>query len=105
MQMDWSEKVKRMLADRNMNQKELSEKSGITRASISRYLKGNRRPRIDVVINFAKALGVEPEELLDEDEKVISPMEAIKLSFARNGGNLTEDEKKELVDMIMGKEV
>ena len=100
--MDWSEKVKRMLADRNMNQKELSEKSGITRASISRYLKGNRRPRIDVVINFAK---VEPEELLDEDEKVISPMEAIKLSFARNGGNLTEDEKKELVDMIMGKEV
>ena len=29
--MDWSEKVKRMLADRNMNQKELSEKSGITR--------------------------------------------------------------------------
>ena len=103
--MDWSEKVKRMLADRNMNQKELSEKSGITRASISRYLKGNRRPRIDVVINVAKALGVEPEELLDEDEKVISPMEAIKLSFARNGGNLTEDEKKELVDMIMGKEV
>ena len=103
--MDWSEKVKRMLADRNMNQKELSEKSGITRASISRYLKGNRRPRIDVVINFAKALGVEPEELLDEDEKVISPMEAIKLSFARNGGNLTEDEKKELVEMIMGKEV
>ena len=103
--MDWSEKVKRMLADRNMNQKELSEKSGITRASISRYLKGNRRPRIDVVINFAKALGVEPEELLDEDEKVISSMEAIKLSFARNGGNLTEDEKKELVDMIMGKEV
>lgn len=103
--MDWSEKVKRMLADRNMNQKELSEKSGITRASISRYLKGNRRPRIDVVINFAKALGVELEELLDEDEKVISPMEAIKLSFARNGGNLTEDEKKELVDMIMGKEV
>ena len=103
--MDWSEKVKRMLADRNINQKELSEKSGITRASISRYLKGNRRPRIDVVINFAKALGVEPEELLDEDEKVISPMEAIKLSFARNGGNLTEDEKKELVDMIMGKEV
>ena len=69
--MDWSEKVKRMLADRNMNQKELSEKSGITRASISRYLKGNRRPRIDVVINFAKALGVEPEELLDEDEKVM----------------------------------
>ena len=103
--MDWSEKVKRMLADRNMNQKELSEKSGITRASIRRYLKGNRRPRIDVVINFAKALCVEPEELLDEDEKVISPMEAIKLSFARNGGNLTEDEKKELVDMIMGKEV
>lgn len=102
--MGWSDKVKKMMSDRNMNQKELSEKSGITRASICRYLQGKRRPRIDVVVNFAKALGVEPEDLLDEDEKVMSPMEAIKLSFARNGGELTEEEKKELVDMIMGKE-
>lgn len=102
--MGWSDKVKKMMSDRNMNQKELSEKSGITRASICRYLQGKRRPRIDVVVNFAKALGVEPEDLLDEDEKVMSSMEAIKLSFARNGGELTEEEKKELVDMIMGKE-
>lgn len=102
--MDWSEKVKKMMSDRNMNQKDLSEKSGITRASICRYLQGKRRPRIDVVVNFAKALGVEPEDLLDEDEKVMSPMEAIKLSFARNGGELTDEEKKELVEMIMGKE-
>ncbi|MDO4941148.1 MAG: helix-turn-helix transcriptional regulator [Erysipelotrichaceae bacterium] len=102
--MDWSEKVKKMMSDRNMNQKELSEKSGITRASICRYLQGKRRPRIDVVVNFAKALGVEPEELLDEGEEIMSPLEAIKFSFARNGGELTEDEKKELVEMIMGKE-
>ncbi len=102
--MEWSEKVKKMMADRNMSQKELSEKSGITRASICRYLQGKRRPRIDVVVNFAKAFGVEPEELLDDDENVLTPMEAIKLSFARNGGELTEEEKKELVEMIMGKE-
>ena len=102
--MDWSEKVKKMMSDRNMNQKELSEKSGITRASICRYLQGKRRPRIDVVVNFAKALGVELEELLDDNENVLSPMEAIKLSLSRNGGELTEDEKKELVEMIMGKE-
>ncbi len=102
--MEWSEKVKRMMADRNMNQKELSEKSGITRASICRYLQGKRRPRIDVVVNFAKALGVEPEELLDENEVVLSPMEAIKMCLARNGGELTDEEKKELAEMIMGKE-
>lgn len=102
--MEWSEKVKRMMADRNMNQKELSEKSGITRASICRYLQGKRRPRIDVVVNFAKALGVEPEELLDENEAVLSPMEAIKMCLARNGGELTDEEKKELAEMIMGKE-
>ena len=102
--MDWSEKVKKMMSDRNMNQKELSEKSGITRASICRYLQGKRRPRIDVVVNFAKALGVEPEELLDENETVLSPMEAIKMCLARNGGELTDEEKKELAEMIMGKE-
>lgn len=102
--MDWSEKVKKMMSDRNMNQKELSDKSGITRASICRYLQGKRRPRIDVVVNFAKALGVEPEELLDEEETVMTPFEAIKMSYARNGGELTEEEKKELIDMIIGKE-
>ena len=102
--MEWSEKVERIMVDRNMNQKELSEKSGITRASICRYLQGKRRPRIDVVVNFAKALGVEPEELLDENEAVLSPMEAIKMCLARNGGELTDEEKKELAEMIMGKE-
>lgn len=101
--MDWSEKVKKMMADRNMNQKELSEKSGITRASICRYLQGERRPRIDVVVNFAKAFGVEPEELLNDEEEVLSPLEAIKMCLARNGGELTEEEKKELVETIMGK--
>ena len=103
--MDWNEKVKKMMVDRNMNQKDLSERSGITRPSVCRYLKGKRRPRIDVVVNFAKAFGVEPEELLNEDEKVMTPLEAIKCSYARNGGELTEKEKQELIEMIMGKDV
>lgn len=100
--MDWSEKVRKMMSDLNMSQKELSEKSGITRASICRYLQGKRRPRIDVVVNFAKALGVEPEELLDDGEKLLQPFEAIKCSIARNGGELTEDEKQILIKIIMG---
>ena len=99
--MDWNEKVKKMMLDRDMSQKELSEKSGITRASICRYLQGKRRPRIDVVVNFAKAFGVEPEELLDDGEEEINHFEAIKCSIARNGGELTENEKQILIKILM----
>ena len=102
--MEWSEKVKILMEERGMNQLELSKKSGITTASICRYLKGKRRPRVDVVVNFAKALGVEPEILMDEGESVMTPFEAVKYSFARNGQNLTEEEKMELVRIIMGEE-
>ena len=66
MQMNWSQKVQELMDEKNINQKELSEKSGITRASICRYLKGDRKPRIDVIVNIAKALSVDVESLLDE---------------------------------------
>ena len=50
----FKDKVKELMESQNMTQKELSEKSGITEASISRYLNGERTPRIDIIINFAK---------------------------------------------------
>ena len=55
----FKEKVKELMNQQNITQKELAELSGITEASVSRYLSGERTPRIDIVINFAKALKVD----------------------------------------------
>ncbi len=99
--MKWSEKVKMLLDEKGMNQKDLSKKSGITEASVCRYLKGDRKPRIDVIVNFAEALGVEVDYLLDEGKNTMTPFESIEAAIARHGNDLSDNEKERLVKMIL----
>jgi len=103
--MSWREKVKKLMIKKGYTQKKLSELSGINEASVSRYLNGEREPRIDVIINFAKALNVTPEYILDEEtEKIINPYNEIATVIARNGNNLTPEERNKLIGLILGKE-
>lgn len=101
--MKWKDKVRNLMDEKNINQKKMSELSGITESSVCRYLKGDRTPRIDIVVNFAKALDVEVDYLLDE-EKVLNPFESVKQAIARYGNDLTEEEQEELVNLLLGKE-
>lgn len=101
--MTWQAKVKQLMAAKGMNQKQLSQLSGITEASVSRYLKGERTARLDIIVNFAKALNVTTEYLLNDDEETeIRPYTEIATAIARNGGSLTAEEKNSLIAMILG---
>ena len=92
--MTWQEKVKQLMQEQNINQKQLSQRSGITEASVSRYLKSERTARIDIIVNFAKALNVTTEYLLNEDDETeLEPYTEIATAIARNGGELTAEEK------------
>ena len=103
--MTWQEKVKHLMAEQGLNQKKLSQKSGITEASVSRYLNSDKNVRMDIIINFAKALGVSTNYLLEEDDdaKKDSYTE-IATAIARNGKNLTPEDKNKLIGLILGKE-
>ena len=101
--MTWQEKVKQLMQEQNINQKQLSQRSGITEASVSRYLKSERTARIDIIVNFAKALNVTTEYLLnDDDETELEPYTEIATAIARNGGELTAEEKNKLIALILG---
>ena len=101
--MTWQEKVKQLMQEQNINQKQLSQLSGITEASVSRYLKNERTARIDIVVNFAKALNVTTEYLLNEDDETeLEPYTEIATAIARNGGELTAEEKNKLIALILG---
>ena len=101
--MSWQEKVENLMLDRGINQKQLSQLSGITESSVSRYLRSERRPRLDIVVNFAKAFGVSTEYLLDEGEdSETSAYETISTAIARKGGELTAEEKNELIALLLG---
>ena len=62
--MDWAKKVSELMKQKGINQKQLSKLSGITESSISRYLEGNKIPRMDIVVNIANALEVETNYFL-----------------------------------------
>ena len=101
--MTWQEKVKELMKNQGINQKRLSQLSGITEASISRYLKGERIARLDIIINFAKALNVTTEYLLNDDEETeLKPYQEIATAIARNGNALTAEEKNQLIALILG---
>ena len=101
--MTWQEKVKELMKNQGINQKKLSQLSEITEASISRYLKGERTARLDIIINFAKALNVTTEYLLNDDEETeLKPYQEIATAIARNGNSLTAEEKNQLIALILG---
>lgn len=100
--MEWKEKVTELMRQRNITQKQLSKLSGITESSISRYLHSDQRPRMDIVVNIAKALRVETEYFLDDTEKGESAYSSIATAIARKGNELTPEEKNQLISLILG---
>ncbi len=101
--MAWNQRVIELMNQRNINQKQLSQLSGINESSISRYLHSGQKPRMDVVVNIAKALQVETDYLLDEGEHTESAFSTISTAIARKGGELTAEEKNQLIALLIGR--
>ena len=90
------------MKERGISQKDLSQLSGITESSVSRYLHSEKRPRMDIVVNFAKALHVQTSYLLDEEDNADSAFNFIATAVARKGNELTAEEKNRLIGLILG---
>lgn len=100
--MNWNEIVSDLMKKKGVNQKQLSKLSGITESSISRYLKSDKTPRMDVVVNIAKALQVETDYFLKEEDKGQTAYNVISAAIARKGGELTPEEKNRLIALLIG---
>ena len=55
--------LKKLMIEREMTAADIARKTGMTQATLSRYINGKRIPNINSVIKIAKALNV-PIELL-----------------------------------------
>lgn len=81
-----------------MSQKELTEAACLTLASVSRYVNGEREPRVLTVAALADVLGVKPSDIIGTtDEQEMNT--AIRL-LVRNAGKLTEAQRAELIDAL-----
>lgn len=102
-----------LLDENNINQKELAKKVGVTEVTISRYMTGERKPRIDIANKMAEVLGATTDYLMGTsdirnlyDRKAVEEKypdvndieEAMKIILAQPGlmlkGELLSDESK-----------
>lgn len=101
----FTKRVKSILDEKKITQKQLSQLSGIAEASICRYLRGDSEPRLDIVANIAKALDVSEAYLIGEtDERKVNDYKLeIRDIVARNRNIMTDQDKMDIINMLYGR--
>ncbi len=96
------EKVKAILKQIGKSQVELCDMTGIKPAAMSKYLSGEKIPRTEILMKIANALDVSLYTLLGKDEERSAYEICRSALLARSGNELTEEERKELIKLILG---
>jgi len=63
----FTDRLAEMLERRGMTQKELADRIDKTEVSVSRYISGQRTPKITVLLKMAQALNVQADYLIGND--------------------------------------
>ena len=97
-----NERIKILMDGKHLTQKELANRAGITEASMSKYLSGERVPRIDVIVNLANALDVTTDELIGNSvENDQMDFIRMKTVLARGLPGLSKKEKNNLIKFLL----
>jgi len=62
------QRLRQLRVERALSLRSLGERSGVTFATINNLENGNRPARLATIRKLAEALGVEPKELMKEEE-------------------------------------
>ena len=99
--MKFEERLRMIMNEQGLSQKELANKANITEASMSKYLSGERTPRADAIVNLSRALEISTDELLfDVDNNEAVNFIQAKTVLARGMGNMSDEEKAKLIGFI-----
>lgn len=98
---EMGERITRLLKEQGMTQKELAARIGTTEAAVSKYVKGEREPRAEILANIATVLHTTSETLLGIDDGVKTPFGTIKALCAREAVDMSQEEKSELIMTIL----
>ena len=60
-------RIRAIRVERNLSQKELAEKTGLSQVNVSRYEKGQRKLEIQTAARIAEALGCTVDELITKE--------------------------------------
>lgn len=96
------ETIKEILKKTGIAQVDLCEMTGIKPAAMSKYLSGDKMPRTEILIKIADALDVSLYTLLGNDKEKSTYEICRSALLARSGNQLTEEERKDLIKLILG---
>lgn len=94
------DRIMELMKRTDYTQKELASMVGVTEAAMSRYLRNEREPRMEVIANFATALNTTSDYLINGTENEVEYGYIRKL-VARGKSAWTENEKKELLRLLL----
>ncbi|MDE6434653.1 MAG: helix-turn-helix domain-containing protein [Lachnospiraceae bacterium] len=94
------DRIMGLMKSTDYTQKELASMVGVTEAAMSRYLRNEREPRLEVIANLATALKTTSDYLINGTEDEIE-YKYIRKLVARGKSAWTEPEKKELLRLLL----
>lgn len=89
-----------LMGKEKVNQKELAEMAGVTGAALSRYLRGEREPKAEIIANIATALNTTTDYLINGIAAEEDFGEIYRL-VARGAKNMTSEEKMKLMRALL----
>lgn len=95
-------RIRTLLKEKNMTQKQLAKLTGVTESALSHYVKGDRIPSGDALANIACALSTTANYILGKED--VLDFSNVKRILARNKNEMTNQEKAELIDLLFGKD-
>lgn len=100
--MEFGERLLLVLKEKEITQRELAEKININETALSRYVNGSRKPRMDTLVNIARALNVSVEYLTGKEEREIEFQE-VKNVLCRNLYAMSVEQRLELMEILARK--
>lgn len=98
----FNERLALLLQQKNMTQKDLAARAGVTEAAMSHYLKGDRTPRASAITRIAEVLGTTVDYLMSGNEvDSTGEISYAKRLIARNVHQMSKDEKMDIIKILM----
>jgi len=99
----FNDRIVELLRKKNMTQRDLAQKVGVTDSAMSHYVKGDRIPRAAVILKISDVLETNPDYLMygDPGDSEAEIDQAIRL-IARNSKQLSREDKTRIIDILLG---
>lgn len=100
--MNVGKRIEETMKLKGISRHQLSKRTNLSEASISRYINEEREPKMISLISIARALDVKVDDLIGENENGTEEIGKAVMVIARNAKTLTTNEKKTLMNALIG---